>query len=71
MTAKNNNNKDEVTDKLWLIIGNEELPLGIVVAKTKNGATRIYSERTNRDRDSVHVEELKFKKQFVAFTPLV
>jgi hypothetical protein len=57
--------------KLWLILGNEELPLGISVAKTANGAKRIYNERTGKSRDVIHVEELKFHKQFVAFTPLI
>jgi hypothetical protein len=69
MTAKKKTDNDE--SKLWLIIGNEELPLGIAVAKTSGGAKRIFAERTNRSRESVHVEELKFKKQFVGFTPLV
>ena len=70
MTVKKET-KDPAGSKLWLIIGNEELPLGIAVAKTATGAKRIYSERTGKDRELLHVEELKFHKQFVGFTPLV
>lgn len=56
--------------KFWLILGAEELPLGIAIAKTPGGAKRIYTERTGRGRDLIHVEELQFSHQFVGFSPL-
>jgi hypothetical protein len=65
---KKKKNSDDT--KLWLILGEEELPLGISVAKTEGGAKRIYSERTGRSRDCIHVEEIKFHKQYAGFTSL-
>ena len=50
---KNKKKKKEGESKLWLILGAEELPLGISVAKTSNGAKRIYNERTGRSRDTI------------------
>ena len=61
---------DNGPDKMWLIIGNEELPLGIAVAKTPGGAKNVYMRRTGKNRDLVHVEELKFHKKYTGFTPL-
>lgn len=63
--------EDEVEARMWLIFGGEETPIGIAVAKTKGGAKRIYEERTGHSRDGIYVEALRFKKQFVAFIPLV
>jgi len=62
---------DKGVDKLWLILGNEELPLGISIAKTSGGAKKKYEERTGKSREHIHVERLRFKHQWVGFTPLV
>lgn len=76
MTTKNNDTKKKKKtkkpdeNKLWLILGEEELPLGISVAKTSGGAKKIYSERTGRSRDTIYTEEISFHKQFCGFTSL-
>lgn len=69
-TKKKKKKKNLDENKLWLILGAEELPLGISVAKTSGGAKKIYSERTGRSRDTIYTEEISFHKQFCEFTSL-
>lgn len=56
---------------IWVVYGNEALPLCLVVAKTNGGAKAVYEKRTGKTRDGIYVEEVSFKKQFCAFTPLI
>lgn len=64
MSTKNKN-------KIWVIYGEEQLPLGLAVAKTESGAKLVYEKRTDSTRDGIHVEEIAFEKQFFRFTPLI
>ena len=63
--------KDKQKSKIWVIYGEEELPLGLAVAETAGGAKAVYEKRTGKTRDGIHVEDVTFTKQFFRFTPLI
>lgn len=52
---------------LWAVFGGEELPRALVVARTPDGAKRLYEKRTGESRYDVHVEEVKFNKGIYTF----
>lgn len=57
--------------KMWVVYGNEELPLCLVVAKTPDGAKAVYEKKSKCTRHGVHVEEIQFENQYYPFTPLI
>ena len=69
-TKKKKAKKKPDDTKLWLILGSEEQPLGIAVAKTSGGAKKTYTERTGKSRDTIYTQEIAFHKQYCGFTAL-
>jgi len=49
--------------KVWVIIGNEELPVALQFAKTSEGAMSIYRELSGDACECVHAEVAKFDKR--------
>jgi hypothetical protein len=62
---------DNKKPKMWVVYGEEQLPLCLVVAKTEGGAKAVYEKRTGKTRHGIHVEEIVMEKQFYPFTPLI
>jgi hypothetical protein len=54
---------------LWIIFGNEETPLGLVISKTEGGALRRYSEETGKSRHSIYTEkaDISYQKKVLRF----
>jgi hypothetical protein len=51
---------DKKKIKLWAIMGEEESPRALTLAKTRGGALKKYEEYSGRTRYGLHVEEVTF-----------
>ena len=50
--------------RLWAIVNQEEVPVGISLARTPGGALKKFEERTKIPRNGYHAEEIKFTAGF-------
>jgi len=48
--------------RVWVVIGGEELPTALVIARTAAGALYTYQSRTGDTSQLTYVEEAKFDK---------
>ena len=57
--------------RIWVILNEEEAPVGLQLAKTSTGAKKKYEERTGNSRHGVHVEMVEWDDEgYYPFTAL-
>ena len=57
--------------KLWVILSEEEKPIGLTYAKTSGGAFAQYEEKTGNTRVGLHATIVSFHKNYYSFINLM